>query len=153
MSPNMITMQRNSMPWHVLQASQIVNFYYFLTDIQIVRKMPENFIQPVTDRQQCFTCHKTVTGKRKLSKCSKCHAITYCGARCQKADWPRHISNCIPVMVTEYEGKGRGLVAARDIKMGEFIFLDKPAIKMPICSSFNIGSDNRHIFNQLLVRI
>ena len=111
--------------------------------------MPEIFIQPVTDRQQCFTCHKTVTGKKKLSMCSRCHAITYCGASCQKADWPRHVSNCIPVMVTEYEGKGRGLVAARDIKMGEFIFLDKPAIKMPICSSFNIDSDNRRIFDQL----
>ena len=111
--------------------------------------MPENFIQPVTDRQRCYMCHTTVTGKKKLSKCSKCHAITYCGKKCQKKDWPRHISNCIPVMVTEYEGKGRGLVAARDIKMGEFIFLDKPAIKMPMCPSFNIDSNNRHIFNKL----
>ena len=93
--------------------------------------MPENFIQPVTDRQVCFKCQKTVTGKRKLSKCSKCHAITYCGKQCQVADWARHAWNCVPVMVTEIEGKGRGLVAARDIKMGEFIFLDKPAIKLP----------------------
>jgi len=96
--------------------------------------MPENFIQPVTDRQQCFTCHKTVTGKRKLSKCSKCHAITYCGAKCQKADWPRHRWNCIPVMVTEYEGKGRGVMAARDIKMGEVIFIDKPVVKVKMPS-------------------
>ena len=85
--------------------------------------MPENFIQPVTDRQVCFKCHKTVTGKKKLSKCSSCHAITYCGAECQKVDWERHRCNCVPVMVTEFEGKGRGVVAARDIKMGEFIFL------------------------------
>jgi len=93
--------------------------------------MPENFIQPVTDRQECYTCHRTVSGKKKLSKCSNCHAITYCGARCQRADWPRHKSNCIPVMVTEYEGKGRGVVAARDIKMGEVIFIDKPVLKVP----------------------
>ena len=108
--------------------------------------MPENYIQPVTNRQQCFTCHKTVTGKKKLSKCSRCHAITYCGARCQKADWPRHAWNCVPVMVTEYEGKGRGLVAARDIKMGEFIFLDKLAIKLPIRSSYDF---NRPLIEQL----
>ena len=47
------------------------------------------------------------------------------------ADWPRHNWNCVPVMVTEILGKGRGIVAARDIKMGEFIFLDKPAIVLP----------------------
>ena len=93
--------------------------------------MPENYIQPVTDRQKCYTCHKTVTGKRKLSKCSKCHAITYCGKECQVADFARHKWNCIPVMVTEYEGRGRGVIAARDIKMGEVIFLDKPVLKVP----------------------
>ena len=108
--------------------------------------MPENFIQPVTDRQVCFKCNKTVTGKRKLSKCSRCHAITYCGAACQKADWDRHKWNCVHVMLTKFEGKGRGVVAARDIKMGEFIFLDKPAIKLPIRSSFN---KNLRIFEQL----
>ena len=93
--------------------------------------MPENYIQPVTDRQTCYKCHKTVTGKQKLSKCSKCHAITYCGKQCQVADWPRHAFNCVPVMVTEFEGKGRGVVAARDIKIGERIFMDKPWLKLP----------------------
>ena len=34
------------------------------------------------------------------------------GAECQKAYW-----NCIPVMLTEFPSKGRGLVAARDIKI------------------------------------
>ena len=92
--------------------------------------MPESYIEPLTDRRECFTCHKTVTGKRKLSKCAKCHAITYCGKECQVADWPRHNWNCVPVMVTEIPGKGRGLVAARDIKMGELIFKDKPVIKL-----------------------
>ena len=92
--------------------------------------MPESYIQPVTDRQSCYKCQKSVTGKMKLSKCSRCHAITYCGKQCRVADWPRHGWNCVPVMVTEYEGKGRGLVAARDIKKGELIFMDKPLLKM-----------------------
>ena len=94
--------------------------------------MPESYIEPLTDRQQCYTCHKTVTGKKKLSKCAGCHAITYCGVECQREDFQRHKWNCVPVMVTEIPGKGRGLVAARDIKMGELIFTDKPVIKIYI---------------------
>ena len=43
-------------------------------------------------------------------------------------DWPRHKDNCVPVMVTQVEEKGRGLVAARDIKMGEEILIDKTVI-------------------------
>ena len=92
--------------------------------------MPEYYIQPVTNRQECYTCHKVVKGKKKLSKCAKCHAITYCSKECQKEDWPRHGWNCVPVMVTEIPGKGRGIVAARDIKMGELIFIDKPVIEV-----------------------
>ena len=92
--------------------------------------MPEYYIEPVTNRQECYTCHKVVTGKKKLSKCKSCHTITYCSKECQRADWPRHSWNCVPVMITEIPGKGRGLVAARDIKMGEQIFIDNPVIKI-----------------------
>ena len=92
--------------------------------------MPEYYIQPVSNRQECYTCHKVVTGKRKLSKCSKCHAITYCSKECQVKDWPRHSWNCVPVMVSEIPGRGRGLVAAKDIKKGEIIFIDKPVIEI-----------------------
>ena len=87
--------------------------------------MPEN----LTDRNRCHKCDKT--GKRKkdkLSKCARCHAVTYCSRECQVEDWARHKENCVPVMVTEVEGKGRGLVAARDIKMGELILIDKAVV-------------------------
>jgi len=99
--------------------------------------MPESYIEPMTNRQECFTCHKKVKGKKKLSKCSRCHAITYCGKECQVADFTRHKWNCLPVMVTEIPGKGRGLVAARDIKQGELIFTDKPVIT--VNSDFETG--------------
>ena len=87
--------------------------------------MPET----LTDRNRCHKCDKT--GKRKkdkLSKCGRCQAITYCGRECQVEDWPRHKENCVPVMVTETEGKGLGLVAAKDIKMGELILIDKAMV-------------------------
>ena len=91
--------------------------------------MPEN----LTDRNRCHKCDKT--GKRKkdkLSKCERCHAITYCSRECQVEDWPRHKKNCVPVMVTEVEEKGRGLVAARDIKMGEEILIDNTVVSLEI---------------------
>ena len=102
--------------------------------------MPETYIEPLTNRQECFTCHKTVTGKKKLSKCAKCEAITYCGRECQLEDWPRHKWNCVPVMVSEIPGKGRGLVAAKDIKMGELLFTDKALIKINPEDADAIGS-------------
>ena len=102
--------------------------------------MPETYIEPLTDRQVCCTCKKTVDGKKKLLKCGGCHAITYCGQECQVADRPRHKWNCLPVMVTKIPGKGRGLVAAREIKIGELIFVDKPVITVD--SDFETGDLN-----------
>jgi len=94
--------------------------------------MPEFYAEPMKDRKSCSVCKKTVTGKKVLLTCINCHAITYCGRECQKADWDRHEWNCVPVMVTEIQGKGRGLVAARDIETGEVIFKDKAVIKLAI---------------------
>ena len=107
-------------------------------------KMPEQ----LTDRQCCFKCNKTVTGKKKLFKCAGCHAITYCSQECQAEDWSRHRSNCVPVMVTDYEGKGRGLVAARDIKMGELIFKENYVIKLDNLDQGDIKNIDS-IFEQL----
>ena len=94
--------------------------------------MPEFYAEPMKDRQSCSVCKKTVKGKKVLLTCINCHAITYCGMECQRADWERHEWNCVPVMVTEFPGKGRGLVAATDIKKGDLIFKDKPVIKLVV---------------------
>ena len=88
--------------------------------------MPED----LTDRKCCHKCHTTVTGKRKLSKCARCHSITYCGLECQRADWPRHREFCIPVMVTDIPGRGLGLVASKNFKMGELIFKESAIISV-----------------------
>ena len=90
--------------------------------------MPEFYIELKKHHRTCFKCK--LTGKKSLLTCIKCHAITYCGVECQRADWERHNWNCVPVMVKEFPGKGRGIVAARDIKMGERIFRDKPLVKL-----------------------
>ena len=96
--------------------------------------MPEFYTEPMNDRKTCSVCQMTAAakekGKKVLLTCIKCHAITYCGVECQSDDWARHEWNCVPVMVTEVQGRGRGLVAARDIKKGELIFIDKPVIKL-----------------------
>ena len=83
-----------------------------------------------TDKKSCFYCHKVYDKKLKKRKVCQCHAITYCGQECQVEDRPRHEDNCVPVMVTEVGEKGRGLVAARDIKIGERILIDSLAIAL-----------------------
>jgi len=94
--------------------------------------MPEFYAEPMKNRKSCSVCKKTAKakGKKVLLTCIKCHAITYCGGECQAADWGRHEWNCVPVMVTEIPGKGRGLVAARNIEKGEVIFEDESVIKL-----------------------
>jgi len=82
----------------------------------------------VTDRNTCCVCHQTAD--KKLLKCANCHAVTYCSIQCQGSDWPRHKDNCIPLMISEFEGKGRGLVAARDFEKGELIFEDPAVINV-----------------------
>ena len=86
--------------------------------------MPET----LKDKKRCYKCKKVYDKKMKKRKVCQCHAVTYCSQACQVADWPRHQENCVPVMVKEYEGKGQGLVAARDIKMGELILIDKAVL-------------------------
>ena len=112
--------------------------------------MPEN----LTDRNKCYKCHKT--GKRKkdkLSKCSKCHSITYCSEECQEEDWPRHSDNCIPVMVKEYREKGHGLVASKDIKMGEQILIDEAFVSNDdICNYYGFSSLTRDAERLLINR-
>ena len=82
--------------------------------------MPE----PLSNRAVCYRCGQT--GSKK--KCSHCRSITYCGQECQRQDWERHKDNCIPVMLTEARGKGRGLVASRDIPMGQLILTEEAAV-------------------------
>ena len=61
--------------------------------------------------------------------CQECHSITYCGPECQREDWPRHIENCVPVMITEIPGKGVGLVASKDFKAGQLILAETPVFR------------------------
>ena len=87
--------------------------------------MPE---QRRNARKKCRKCKKVYDKDQKKCKVCKCHSITYCGEECQREDWPRHIDNHVPVMVKEYGDKGKGLVAAKAIKMGELILTDKAVV-------------------------
>eukprot|EP00798_Chlamydomonas_sp_ICE-L_P011006 gene11006-18970_t len=42
----------------------------------------------------CDECGLVEGGDKKLKWCQRCHSASYCGAECQKADWPRHKPMC-----------------------------------------------------------
>ena len=93
--------------------------------------MPED----IKDRKSCQTCK--MSGDKKLSKCSKCHAVSYCGRECQRRDWPRHSHYCFPVMISPIPRMRLGLVAARTFKKGERIFVDRVSISVKMTDNIN----------------
>ena len=70
-------------------------------------------------------------GEPGSKRCSKCLSVTYCSSKCQRQDWTRHKRLCVPVVITQVPGKGRGLVASRDIDAGELILKDKIVVTHP----------------------
>lgn len=72
---------------------------------------------------QCMVCNS-----QQAKACSRCKAVAYCTQAHQASDWSRHKSNCHPVVVAELKGRGRGLVATRQIKKGELVLAEQPAV-------------------------
>jgi len=72
---------------------------------------------------QCMVCNS-----QQAKACSRCRAVAYCSQAHQASDWSRHKSNCHPVVVAELKGRGRGLVATRQIQKGELVLAEQPAV-------------------------
>ena len=69
------------------------------------------------------------------------------------ANWNRHKPNCIPVMVKEYGEKGRGLVAARDFKIGEQILIDKAMVSINDIKGYRLNLDAERLrINQKITK-
>ena len=104
----------------------------YFTSIQEISDQTLSYLNMPEKRknktQKCHKCKKVYPKNMKQCKVCKCHSVSYCGEECQREDWPRHRKNCIPVMVKEYGEKGKGLVASKNIKMGELILIDKAAM-------------------------
>ena len=60
--------------------------------------------------------------------CLECQLVACCPAH---LPLHRPRDSCLPVTVQEREGKGRVIVAARDIKPFEVVLVDRPAIVGP----------------------
>merc|ERR1712183_439473 len=73
----------------------------------------------------CMVCYSNGT---KL--CSKCKSVSYCGVKCQKVDWSRHKGKCVPVVIRKMENRGRGLVASKDIGMGDLIMKETAVVAL-----------------------
>jgi len=67
----------------------------------------------------CLVCNSVNT-----KSCSNCNQARYCSVDCQKSDRKMHKSVCYPCKVDYVDGKGKGLIATRDIEAGQQVLLD-----------------------------
>ena len=72
----------------------------------------------------CIVCSKA----ESKFLCGRCHSVTYCGRECQKKDLKRHKRICSPMIFKELDSRGRGFIAAKDIKVGDLICKDTAKI-------------------------
>ena len=74
--------------------------------------------------QLCFLCSKPAS-----QTCSDCKLVQYCSESHLKTHRP--LDECLPFRVGFVEGKGRVVIAARDIKAGEAVITEHPLVKGP----------------------
>ncbi|KAF9067980.1 hypothetical protein BDP27DRAFT_1383821 [Rhodocollybia butyracea] len=70
-------------------------FAPFATRIGLSPLFAVTYLEPImrdVNARRCWICRGK--GKPKLQECSKCRKVRYCGASCQKKDWPAHKSKC-----------------------------------------------------------
>jgi radical SAM protein with 4Fe4S-binding SPASM domain len=56
----------------------------------------DSWVEAETDEERakiCVVCYKYV--KNDMKKCSRCKAVWYCSAECQKKDWGSHKTKCV----------------------------------------------------------
>jgi len=87
---------------------------------------------PNPDPPVCTFCQSPTA---TLHSCC-CGQVSYCGKDCQRADWKRHKPDCPPFITKEVSGKGRGLVATRNLPLG-FTLLTEDAVLVISTNNFN----------------
>ncbi|KAK4326381.1 hypothetical protein Pmani_003097 [Petrolisthes manimaculis] len=69
-------------------------------------------------------------------RCGGCGLVHYCSKDHQKLHWSTHKEECWPVRIVTQEGKGRYLVASRDLKEGQLVMRESPVALGPTAESF-----------------
>ena len=70
----------------------------------------------------CDTCGGPATYVFNLRKCGNCHAVAYCGERCQLFSWPHHRKSCGKPVVEEAPPKRSDSAISRDARSKLAVF-------------------------------
>ncbi|PIL24064.1 hypothetical protein GSI_13815 [Ganoderma sinense ZZ0214-1] len=64
---------------------------------------PSGLVYPLAGSCACCERDATAADTADMKKCSKCKLTRYCGAECQKKDWPRHKVACGQIYSVNFE--------------------------------------------------
>jgi len=102
-----------------------------MENVSVTFRPPEELLQSIAkyrrEDESIPVCDECLQHTEDLKRCTRCKEVWYCGKKCQTQAWKNgHKVWCGKVAVRDIPGKGKGVVAMKDIEMGEVIITENP---------------------------
>jgi len=101
-----------------------------MESMSVTFKPPEDLLQSIERFRNADTsslCDECLIESEDLKRCTQCKEVRYCSKKCQLKAWKSgHKVCCGKISIRDIPNKGKGVVATRDIKIGEVIISEKP---------------------------
>jgi len=102
-----------------------------MENVSVTFRPPEELLQSIAafrrDDESIPVCDECVQQSDDLKRCTQCKEVWYCGKKCQSQAWKNgHKVWCGKIAVRDIPGKGKGVIAMKNITMGEVVITEKP---------------------------